>query len=91
MTVLVIGWARIRFAAAAIVSLAVVFVLYARIALPWLNKMQSGRYSGPMTTAVDPLADLIPLLLGALMLMAVVYSLIIAPIQRERTVNRRRR
>jgi len=92
MTVLVIGWARIRFAAAAIVTSAVVYVAYARIALPQLDKMEpGGEYAGPMTQAVKPLETLIPALIGGLLLMAVVYSLIIAPIQRERSVNRRRR
>jgi uncharacterized membrane protein len=83
--------ARIVFAGKAIVVIGAVGIVYGRVGLPMLDRLEDT--DGPMGEWILKTETLVPLLLGLLLLTAFII-LLVGPIQQERGRNqqpRRRR
>lgn len=84
------GWARLQFTFYSIITIATVGVIYSEAALPLIKLGGSGgSSSGFLSSRIDQIETLVPLILAMLMLGIAIWFLV-SGVQEERTVNRRR-
>lgn len=79
---------RVAFVLGSIIAIAVVAVIYVEAAMPLIN-LGTGSMSGPFSDQIRMVENVVPPVLGMLLLGAVVYQ-IVGAAQDERAVNRRR-